>query len=138
MAATSGNTHIEDGKVYTQAECDAYQVLIDDVQSSWDWMTGVTRDYTLRTGTYNSTTKDYENFQAGVTINVAGAHEWYPEWRNANPDITEVSATEGSQAWGQWDYFTNRRSDWDAEAAQMKIDLDIMKATKVEMLATVD
>ena len=138
MAATSGNTHIEDGKVFTQAECDAYQVLIDDVQSSWDWMTGVTRDYTLRTGTWNESAKDYENFQDGVTINVAGAHEWYPEWRNANPDITEVSATEGSQAWGQWDYFTNRRSDWDAEAAQMKTDLDIMKATKVEMLATVD
>ena len=136
MAATSGNSHITDGMVFTQAECDEYQLVVDRLQQEWDWMTGVTRDYVLRTGTWNGS--EYENFQAGETYTGAGAVAWYPGWRTKNPDVTEVSATEGSQAWAQWDYFTNRRSDWDAEAAQKKADLDIMKATKVEMLATVD
>ena len=140
MAATSGNTHITDGMVFTQAECDEYQVAIDNLQINWNWRTGVNGTYKLKSGTWNGS--ELINMQEGsgdtLTHTLAGAHEYYPAWRTRYPDITEISGTVGSASWEQWDYFTNRRSDWDAEAAQMKTDLDIMIATKVEMVATVD
>ena len=142
MAATSGNTYIEDGRVFTQAECDTYLAEINTIKKRWEWMTGVEGTYKLRTGTWNSSTNQYDNLQETsgdeLTHTLKGAHEYYPAWRERYPDITEQSDSEGSASWGQWDYFTNRRSDWVAEAAQIKIDYEQMEATHTEMLATVD
>ena len=140
MAATSGNTHITDGMVFTQAECDEYQVAIDNLQINWNWRTGVNGTYKLKSGTWNGS--ELSNMQEGsgdtLTHTLAGAHEYYPAWRTANPDVTGISGTAGSQSYDQWNKFTNDRSTWDAEAADIKTDLDKMKATHVEMLATVD
>mgnify|MGYP003314870517 CR=1 FL=1 len=140
MAATSGNTHITDGMVFTQAECDEYQVAIDNLQINWNWRTGVNGTYKLKSGTWNGS--ELINMQEGsgdtLTHTLAGAHEYYPAWRTANPDVTGISGTAGSQSYDQWNKFTNDRSTWDAEAAEIKTDLDKMKATHVEMLATVD
>ena len=140
MAATSGNTHITDGMVFTQAECDEYQVAIDNLQINWNWRTGVNGTYKLKSGTWNGS--ELINMQEGsgdtLTHTLAGAHEYYPAWRAANPDVTGISGTAGSQSYDQWNKFTNDRSTWDAEAADIKTDLDKMKATHVEMLATVD
>mgnify|MGYP001156692471 FL=1 len=140
MAATSGNTHITDGMVFTQAECDEYQVAIDNLQINWNWRTGVNGTYKLKSGTWNGS--ELINMQEGsgdtLTHTLAGAHEYYPAWRTANPDVTGISGTAGSQSYDQWNKFTNDRSTWDAEAADIKTDLDKMKATHVEMLATVD
>ena len=140
MAATSGNTHITDGMVFTQAECDEYQIAIDNLQINWNWRTGVNGTYKLKSGTWNGS--ELINMQEGsgdtLTHTLAGAHEYYPAWRTANPDVTGISGTAGSQSYDQWNKFTNDRSTWDAEAAEIKTDLDKMKATHVEMLATVD
>ena len=140
MAATSGNTHITDGMVFTQAECDEYQVAIDNLQINWNWRTGVNGTYKLKSGTWNGS--ELINMQEGsgdtLTHTLAGAHEYYPAWRTANPDVTGISGTAGSQSYDQCNKFTNDRSTWDAEAADIKTDLDKMKATHVEMLATVD
>ena len=139
MAATSGNTHITDGVVFTQEQCDDYQTTIDKVQKNWNWMTGVNATYTLTKVSWNGSALVEETPDDDcIHENINGAHEYYPAWRTRYPDITEISGTTGSASWEQWDYFTNRRSDWDAEAAQMKTDLDTMIATKVEMVATVD
>ena len=137
MAATSGNTHITDGMVFTQAECDEYQVAIDNLQINWNWRTGVNGTYKLKSGTWNGS--ELINMQEGsgdtLTHTLAGAHEYYPAWRTANPDVTGISGTAGSQSYDQWNKFTNDRSTWDSEAATLKADVDIMKATHVEMLA---
>ena len=139
MAATSGNTHITDGMVFTQAECDEYQVAIDNLQINWNWRTGVNGTYKLKSGTWNGSALVEETPDDDcIHENIDGAHEYYPAWRTANPDVTGISGTAGSQSYDQWNKFTNDRSTWDAEATALKADVDIMKATHVEMLATVD
>ena len=140
MAATSGNTHIADGLVFIQSDCDAYLVKINALETEWEWITGVNKTYKLKTGTWDGS--ELTNMQEGASNTLdhtlAGAHDYYPAWRTANPDITAVSDVVNSQSYDQWNKFTNDRSTWDSDAATLKSDVDIMKATHVEMLATVD
>ncbi len=137
MAATSGNTHITNGVIYTQAQCDDYLTHITELQREWDWMTGVNKTYKLRSYDYDGTT--FSNPTDDADFTGAGANDFYPAWRTANPDVTEVvQSDEDTYPYEQWDYFTNDNTQWNADAAQVKIDLDVMKATHVEMLATVD
>ena len=92
MAATSGNTHITDGMVFTQAECDEYQVAIDNLQINWNWRTGVNGTYKLKSGTWNGSEliKMQEGSGDTLTHTLAGAHEYYPELSPANPDVTGI------------------------------------------------
>ena len=137
MAATSGNSHITDGAIFTQAQCDDYLTHITELQRDWDWMTGVNKTYKLRSYDYDGTT--FSNPTDGDDFTGAGGHDFYPAWRTDNPDVTAVVQSDvNTYPYEQWDYFTNHRSDYDADAAQIKTDLDLMKARHVEMLATVD
>jgi len=142
MAATSGNTHIEDGRVFTQAECDDYLATITEGEGMWEWATGVTKAWVLRTYTHDGTNFTGKTDDASATIDghptYAGAHFFLPHWRTGNPDVTEVTSDPRTHSYDQWNKFTNDRSTWDAEAAALKTDVDIMKLTHVEMLATVD
>ena len=138
MAATSGNTHITDGVTYSQEMCDEYLGWINEMQRDYDWMTGVNKTYKLRSydcgddGVFSNPT-DADDWTG------AGGHDFYPAWRTDNPDVTAVVQSDvNTYPYEQWDYFTNHRSDYDADAAQIKTDLDLMKARHVEMLATVD
>lgn len=137
MAATSGNTHITDGMIFLQADCDSYLEEINTLETQWEWMTGVTKTYTLRTYDYDGS--DFSNPVTGDNYTGAGADGFYPAWRTANPDVTAVVQNDfDTYPYEQWNYYTNQNTQYNADAAQIKTDLDKMKATHVEMLATVD
>ena len=141
MAATSGNTHITDGALYTQDLCDDYLAEITELEGKWEWMTGVVKAWTLRRYTHDGT--NFTGFEeSSATIDghetYAGAHFFLPHWRTGNPDVTEVTSDPRTHSYDQWNKFTNDRTGWDAIAAELKSDIDIMKATHAEMLATVD
>ncbi len=137
MPATSGNSHITDGFIFTQAECDSYLAEINTLETEWQWMTGVNKTYKLRTYDYDGT--NFSNPVDGIDWTGAGANEFYPAWRTDNPTVTAVVQSDvNTYPYEQWNYFTNQNTQYNADAAQLKTDLDIMKATHVEMLATVD
>jgi hypothetical protein len=141
MAATSGNTHITDGMIFTQETCDSYLAEINTAEERWEWMTGVTKAWVLKKYTHDGSaftgsTASSETIDGHETY--AGSHFFLPHWRTANGSVTEVTADPETHSYDQWNKFTNDRSAWDSEAATLKSDFDIMKATHVEMLATVD
>ncbi len=137
MAATSGNTHITDGETYSQAQCDEYLGYINDLKLDHDWMTGVNKTYMLKNYDYDGTT--FTKTTDDIEWTGAGASAFYPAWRTDNPDVTAVvQGNQATYAYEQWDYYTNSRTEHDADAVEIGKDLDIMKATHVEMLATVD
>ena len=141
MAATSGNTYIEDGTIYDQATCDDYQAEITELEGTWEWRSGVVKEWKLRRWQHDGT--NFTTFEeSDETIDghptYAGAHFFLPHWRTGNPDVTEITSDPSTHSYGQWDLFTNNRSTWDAQVDALKADIDIMKLTLVEMLATVD
>ena len=137
MAATSGNTHIDDGVTYSQEMCDEYLGWINEMQRDYDWMTNVNKTYMLKNYDYDGTT--FTKTTDDIEWTGAGASAFYPAWRTANPDVTAVvQGNQATYAYEQWDYYTNSRTEHDADAVEIGKDLDIMKATHVEMLATVD
>lgn len=141
MAATTGNTHIEDGMEYTQETCDAYLAEIQELEGTWEWRSGVVKAWTLRRWQHDGTNfTTYEDSDATIDGHptYAGAHFFLPHWRTGNPDVTEITSDPRTHSYGQWDLFTNNRATWDAQVDQLRADIDIMKATHVEMLATVD
>lgn len=140
MAATSGNSYITDGMVYTQAECDTYLAEINALENKHDWMTGVTKTYKLKSYSFvdGELVNGVEASDDSLDHTLAGAHDYYPWWRTQAPDVTEVTADPSTHSYDQWNMFTNDRTQWDADAATLNTDIIQMKATHTEMLATVD
>jgi len=137
MAATSGNSHITDGAIFTQATCDSYLAEITALELEHDWMTGVNKTYTLRTYTYDGT--NFSNPVDADDWTGAGANAFYPAWRTDNPTVTAVVQSDvNTYPYEQWNKFTNQNSDWNATAVLIAEDITIMKAQHTEMLATVD
>ena len=137
MAATTGNTHITDGDVFTQAECDAKLAEITDMELDHDWKTGVNKTYTMRNYEFDGT--DFTNPVDGDDYTGAGANDFYPAWRTANPDVTAVvQSDENTYPYNQWNAFTNENATWVHEAGVLADLIVVEKAAHVEMLATVD
>jgi len=127
---------VQDGNTYTQAECDTYLAEIETYQLTHDWMAGKTATYVMRQYDWDGSALGNEAAIADAYTG-DGAHGYYPEWRTANPSFTEIGSDQNSHSWGQWDYFTNRRSDWDTEVSTLGTDLGQMRNHHAEMLATI-
>ena len=128
---------VQDGQTFTQAECDTYLATITVYKNTHDWMSGVTKTYQKKKMDWDGSALGNETTPADATYTGDGAHGYYPEWRTANPDVTAIGSDENSHSWGQWNYFTNSRSDWDAEVSTLGEDIGIMENHHAEMLATI-
>ncbi len=136
MAATTGNTHITDGDVFTQETCDEYLAEITDMELDHDWKTGVNKTYTMRTYEFDGT--DFINPVDSDDYTGAGAYDFYPAWRTANPDVTEVVQSDANTyPYNQWKEFSETAT-WVQLAAELADLIVVFKATHAEMLATVD
>ncbi len=125
---------LKEGVTHTQADCDTYLAEITNYQNTHDWMSGVSKTYSMTRNDWNGTELVFES---NYDYTGAGALDFYPAWRVENPSVTEVGSDQDSHTWEQWDYFTNRRSDWDAEAATLGEDLGEMRNHHAEMLASI-
>ena len=128
---------VQDGKIHTQAECDAYLATINELKHGHDWMSGVEETYQLRTFDWDGSALVNEQKPADATYTGNGAHGYYPEWRAANPDVTAVGSHDNSVSYDQWNSFTNERDDWDAEVVQLGKDIGIMENHHAEMIASI-